>query len=82
LTYICEDMFSGGPAEGLTEYHLLGHMLQFMAAGGDTSANTLSWSVYVMAKHQDTQDKLREEIQSLDRTQPTPPYSDVDALLI
>jgi cytochrome P450 len=80
LTYIYEDMFSGGPAKGLTEYHLLGHMLQFMAAGGDTSANTLSWSVYVIAKYKDTQDKLRAKIQSLHRTQPNPPCSDIDAL--
>ncbi|KAL1600452.1 hypothetical protein SLS60_006838 [Paraconiothyrium brasiliense] len=80
LTYICEDMFPGGPAESLTEYNLLGHMLQFMAAGGDTSANTLSWSVYVLAKHQDIQDKLRDEILTLQQTQPDPPYSAIDAL--
>lgn len=80
LTYICEDMFPGGPAENLREYNLLGHLLQFMAAGGDTSANTLSWSVYILAKHQEIQDKLRREIQTLYKTDPNPPYPTIDSL--
>lgn len=33
-----------------------------MAAGHDTSANILSWSVYIMATKQDIQDKLRGEM--------------------
>jgi cytochrome P450 len=80
LTFICEEMAPGGPADGLTEYNLLGHMLQFMAAGGDTSANTLSWSVYVLCKHQDIQDKLRAEIQALYDREPEPAYSSINAL--
>ncbi|KAF2714603.1 cytochrome P450 [Pleomassaria siparia CBS 279.74] len=80
LTFICEEMVPGGPAEGLTEYHVLGHMLQFMAAGGDTSANTLSWSAYILSKHQHIQDKLRAEIQALYTNDPTPAYSSIDAL--
>ncbi|KAH7067184.1 cytochrome P450 [Paraphoma chrysanthemicola] len=80
LTFIAEEMAPGGPAEGLTQYNLLGHMLQFMAAGGDTSANTLSWSVYTLSKHQDIQDKLRSEITSLYDNEPNPPYASIDAL--
>ncbi|KAJ4296487.1 hypothetical protein N0V90_006532 [Kalmusia sp. IMI 367209] len=80
LTFICEEMVPGGPAEDLTEYNLLGHMLQFMAAGGDTSANTLSWSVYILSKHQEIQDKLRSEIQALYDNDPNPAYSSINAL--
>lgn len=33
-----------------------------MAAGHDTSANILSWTVYIMATRQELQDRLREEM--------------------
>lgn len=33
-----------------------------MAAGHDTSANILSWTVYIMATKQELQERLREEM--------------------
>ncbi len=36
-----------------------------MAAGHDTSANMLSWSLYVLVLNRDIQDKLREEVNQL-----------------
>ena len=51
-----------------------------MAAGHDTSANILSWSVYIMATKQDLQDKLRAEMfrELGDESEPT--YSQIEAL--
>ena len=51
-----------------------------MAAGHDTSANILSWSVYIMATKQDLQDRLRAEMfrELGDESEPT--YSQIEAL--
>ncbi|KAK7751740.1 hypothetical protein SLS62_006225 [Diatrype stigma] len=62
LTFIVEESLPGGPAEDITQEEIVGDLLQLMAAGHDTSANILSWAVYIMATKQDIQDKLREEM--------------------
>lgn len=51
-----------------------------MAAGHDTSANVLSWSLLVMAEHQDIQSSLRNEINSLFRNSTAPAYNQIDEL--
>lgn len=54
-----------------------------MAAGHDTSANILSWAVYIMATRQEIQDKLREEMfRELGRetTATDVSYSQIEAL--
>lgn len=37
----------------------------FMFAGHDTSANTLSWAIYLIATHPDVQTKLQTEVDSI-----------------
>lgn len=61
VTFIVEEI----PREDMGEEEFLGHLLEIMAAGHDTSANMLSWSCYIMATRQDVQDILRQEINSL-----------------
>ncbi|KAI1641311.1 cytochrome P450 [Biscogniauxia mediterranea] len=80
LSYIVEESMPGGPAEGIQMENFLGHLLQFMAAGHATSADTISWSVYTMAENHDIQDKLRNEINELAARKPDFEYSDIDAL--
>lgn len=65
LTFIAEEGGPGGATEGLDEMDLLGHLLELMAAGHDTTANMLSWSCYIMATRHDVQDALRRELQTL-----------------
>ncbi|KAI4864228.1 cytochrome P450 [Hypoxylon rubiginosum] len=80
LSYIIEESMPGGPAEGIAEDNFLGHLLQFMAAGHATSADTLTWSVYMMATNPDIQEKLRDEIAQLIATRPALNFSDIDSL--
>lgn len=37
----------------------------FMFAGHDTSANTLSWAIYLIGSHPNVQEKLRNEVDNL-----------------
>lgn len=48
-----------------------------MAAGHDTSANMISWSLYILVLHQDIQDKLRDEARQLPDT---PTYAELEKL--
>ncbi|RYP74893.1 hypothetical protein DL769_003914 [Monosporascus sp. CRB-8-3] len=77
VTFIVEESIPGGVAEGIGENEFLGHLLEFMAAGHDTSANMLSWSLYILALHPDIQDKLRREVNELPQN---PSYTDLDRL--
>ncbi|KAK8033597.1 cytochrome P450 [Apiospora marii] len=80
LTFLVEETLPGGPAEGLKENHFLGHILQLMAGGVDTTANMIAWSSYVLAKNHDIQDKLQAEILDFLSRVPNPTYPDIDTL--
>lgn len=77
VTFIVEESLLGGVTEGIGEDEFLGHLLEFMAAGHDTSANMLSWSLYVLATHPDIQTRLREEVNTLPAS---PNYAQLDRL--
>lgn len=51
-----------------------------MAAGHDTSANVLSWSLLVMAQRKDIQDLVRAEIAGLFSKKEDPSYPEIDSL--
>lgn len=77
VTFIVEESGPGGATEGMGETEFLGHLLEIMAAGHDTSANMLSWSCYVLATRRDIQDRLRAE---LDAVPPDTPFAELDRL--
>lgn len=53
-----------------TDEGLVDTMMTFLAAGHETSAAALTWTIYLLAQHKDVQERLRQEIrnhvQSLD----------------
>lgn len=48
--------------KNMTDQQLLFELLILFVAGHETSANSLSWTIYLLAKHPDVLDKLRKEI--------------------
>ncbi|KAJ6836884.1 cytochrome P450 704C1-like isoform X1 [Iris pallida] len=50
--------------EAMTDQYLRDIILNFIIAGKDTSANTLSWFFYMMCRHPLVQEKVVEEIRS------------------
>lgn len=77
VTFIVEESGPGGATEGMGEDEFLGHLLEIMAAGHDTSANMLSWSCYVLATRPDIQDRLRAELASVS---PDASFAELDRL--
>ncbi|MDP7010218.1 MAG: cytochrome P450 [Verrucomicrobiota bacterium] len=56
-----------------TQHHQLlrNEVITFFLGGYETTANSILWTLYLLAKHQDTQDRVRMEInQVLNGTQP------------
>jgi cytochrome P450/nitrite reductase/ring-hydroxylating ferredoxin subunit len=53
--------------ERLTGEELLGNMLTMLLAGEDTTANTLSWTVYLMGQSPAVRDTLRGEIDAVEQ---------------
>lgn len=53
-----------------------------MVAGHETSANMLSWCLYLMGTRPDLQDKVRKEIMDLVERTPggEPSFAEIDAL--
>ncbi|KAL8953673.1 MAG: hypothetical protein Q9222_000510 [Ikaeria aurantiellina] len=42
---------------------LIDQMMTFLAAGHETTASALTWAIYLLAKHPEIQDRLRNEVQ-------------------
>ncbi|KAJ8115635.1 hypothetical protein ONZ43_g4623 [Nemania bipapillata] len=49
---------------GFTEDELVEQLLTFLAAGHETTATSLGWSIYALAKNPEMQTSLREEIRA------------------
>ena len=47
-----------------TEENLIDQMMTFLAAGHETTATALQWTIYALCKHPDIQARLREEIRT------------------
>ncbi|KAI1316408.1 cytochrome P450 [Xylariaceae sp. FL0255] len=80
LTSLVKESAAGGPAKRLSEDDVVGHLLQIMVAGHETSAMMLSWAVYIMATKQNIQIAVYAEISELLRQRPSPTLTDIDKL--
>ncbi|KAK3362785.1 cytochrome P450 [Lasiosphaeria hispida] len=47
---------------GFTDENLVDQMMTFLAAGHETTASSMTWAIYLLARHQDVQSRLRNEI--------------------
>ncbi|KAJ6150972.1 hypothetical protein N7470_007566 [Penicillium chermesinum] len=61
----------------LTDEEISGNLFVFTTAGFETTANTMGYSVALLAAHPQYQDWLREELQGLDLDPTTWAYDDV-----
>jgi len=48
----------------LSDAEVTGNLTTFLFAGHETSAGTLTWCLYELARNQDAQDRLRKEVQA------------------
>jgi len=78
------DMFSrlchAESAEGgrFTDQEVIDHMVFLMMAAHDTTTSTLTSLTYLLAKHPDWQERLRDESRGLDKAHPD--FDDLDSL--
>ena len=53
---------SEDPAYALSDVEMISQMATLTLAGHETTANTLTWTLWELAKHPEWQDKMRVEI--------------------
>ncbi|TDZ67987.1 Cytochrome P450 monooxygenase FUM15 [Colletotrichum trifolii] len=63
-----------------SEDKLLHNVLNFLAAGHETSAGCLTWATHLLTRHPDVQHKAREEVSELLARKPNPDYVDLENL--
>ncbi|KAI5867200.1 cytochrome P450 [Durotheca rogersii] len=83
LTYMLEEAQTRRRETGADIWSvddIIGHLLNFTSAGHESTATTLSWSVYVLATHPAMQDRLRVEIRGLLAAHPEPDHDAIAAL--
>ncbi|KAI8167143.1 hypothetical protein K4K49_008044 [Colletotrichum sp. SAR 10_70] len=64
----------------LSEDQILQNILNFFAAGHETSATTMVWCTHMLTRHPDIQEKVRQEVTELITRKPNPDYYDLESL--
>ncbi|KAI1462403.1 cytochrome P450 [Annulohypoxylon moriforme] len=83
LTYMLEEAQLRRKETGKEDWSvddIIGHLLNFTSAGHESTATTISWSLYVLATNHHIQDRLRSEINSLLEANPEPDYDAIFGL--
>jgi cytochrome P450 len=57
---------SSAAPDGLTAGEIHDHVMTLLLAGHETTASALTWTLYLLARHQSVQDRLRAEVGALD----------------
>ena len=73
---LIEAMVAARDAEGsgLDDADLSSNILAMLIAGEDTTANTIAWMIYLLARHPEAQAKAKEEVKAVlgEATRPAP----------
>ncbi|TVY19605.1 Cytochrome P450 monooxygenase FUM15 [Lachnellula arida] len=67
-------------SDGWTEDNILGHLLNFMAAGHETSAGALTWALHALSIYPHIQFRLRDEVLNSAAAGPSPTEAELDSL--
>ncbi|KAH6658720.1 cytochrome P450 3A5 [Truncatella angustata] len=78
LTYMIEERVESGL--DLSDDDILGHLLNFISAGHETTSGLLTWAAYVLATEPEIQKKIRGETISLRQDHMFLEYASVDSL--
>ena len=54
------------PNSGVNDADVAGNVLTMLLAGEDTTANTLAWMIYLLSRHPEALERLREEVSRID----------------
>ncbi|ESK91018.1 cytochrome p450 [Moniliophthora roreri MCA 2997] len=68
LSLLVKANASENSASRLTEEEMIAQMRTLLLAGHETSATSLSWVLYELARHSEVQQKLRDEIRAMERS--------------
>ncbi|KAI0414155.1 cytochrome P450 3A5 [Xylaria grammica] len=83
LTYMLEESELQRQQTGQepwTAEDIIGHLLNFISAGHETTANSVTWALYILSTRHGIQDRLRDEVQKLLRSSVEPTYDEVNGL--
>ncbi|CAO3675031.1 unnamed protein product [Rhizopus microsporus] len=80
LLALMVDLIDEGTGQGFTKEGLKEQCLTFLAAGHETTSNTLSWCLWLLAQHQDVQDRLREEVRVLFQDENSFDYETINSI--
>ncbi|PHH63720.1 hypothetical protein CDD81_5592 [Ophiocordyceps australis] len=58
------DLLSVALGSGFSDDVLVDQLMTFLAAGHDTTASALTWVMYLLARHADKQQRLRDEVRA------------------
>lgn len=67
--------------EGMTDQQLRDEVMTFVLAGHETTANTLSWTLYLLARHPEEREKLEAELATVLGGR-APTFSDLSRLQV
>ncbi|OJT07986.1 Cytochrome P450 4F5 [Trametes pubescens] len=56
---------SENPKSRLTDNEMISQMATFLLAGHETTANSMTWMLYELARHPEYQSKMREEVRAI-----------------
>ncbi|KAI0640269.1 PAH-inducible cytochrome P450 monooxygenase PC-PAH 1 [Trametes polyzona] len=56
---------SENPKSRLSDKEMISQMATFLLAGHETTANSMTWMLYELARHPDYQSKMREEVRAI-----------------
>lgn len=62
-----------------TDDELVDQSMNFLAAGHETTATALQWAIYLLCKHPEVQERLREELQSSKLTNVRESFVDISS---